>query len=120
MLVAGIVLVRKISLKHKKIDTESIAIVKEVIDLGRDMGSKVCAVKYEIQSSEPFEIVVTPCKKVPCRGADRSIFYEKADPKNNYYFKTIGQLDSRFLLPIGFISIGTITMLILLINMIVK
>jgi hypothetical protein len=107
--ILGVFLLIKIMRKHKKIDTESVAVVKEVIDLGRDGVSKEYAIKYDIQSSQPFELIVTPCKKMLPVGAERSIFYEKADPTKNYYFKTLGQSDNRFVMPIVMLSIGLLT-----------
>lgn len=97
------ILMKKLIPKHKRIDTESIAIVREVIDLGRVDGVKAYAVRYEIQSSNPFEILETPVKKARAIGDTRVIYYEEASPKNNYYFKKIGTLDPRFIIPCFFI-----------------
>ena len=85
--------------KHKRIDTESIAIVNSVQDLGRDELGKLYAIRYDVKSSEPFELLVTPCKKVLKVGTTKSVFYEKAAPNNNYYFKTIGSFDRRLVMP---------------------
>jgi hypothetical protein len=98
-IILGIWLFRSTYKKHKKIDTESIAVVKCVQDLGRDDGRKVYAIRYDVNSSEPFELLETPCKKALAPGTKRSVFYEKDDPKHNYYFKTIWQLDRRFIMP---------------------
>lgn len=95
--------------KHQKIDTESIAVVKEVIDLGRDKGvRKLYAIKYEIQSSEPFSLLETPVSKKLPIDKMRTIFYEKENPKNNFFFKTIGQFDRRICAPCFLIFIGLI------------
>ena len=90
--VCGFLLFKKILNKHRMIDTESIAVVKEIIDLGRDNGRRVYAIKYDILSNDPFELLETPCKKTKKRGTRRSVFYEKNNPKQNYYFKTIYKL----------------------------
>ena len=105
--IVGVIVFLKVLRKHKLIDTESIAVVKDVQYLGRDEAKKVYAVRYDIKSSDPFELVVSPCKKTPKIGKQISIFYEKDNPKQNYYFKTIGNIDKRFLSPILFVLIGT-------------
>ena len=86
--------------KHKKIDTESIAVVNDVQDLGRSDGRKVYAIRYDVKSSEPFELLVTPCKKAFKIGKERVVYYEKGNPNQNYYFKSIGQFDNRLITPI--------------------
>lgn len=101
------ILMKRLIPKHKRIDTESIAIVREVIDLGRVDGVKAYAVRYEIQSSKPFELLETPVKKARAIGDTRVIYYEEASPKNNYYFKKIGTLDPRFVIPC-FLILGSI------------
>ena len=96
----GIWLLLRFWKKHKRINTESIAVVKEIIDLGRGAGAqKMYAIKYEVQSSEPFELLVTPVTKKPQLESMKVIFYEKEDPKKNYFFKTIGQFDRRAFAP---------------------
>ena len=105
------ILFKKIVPKHRRIDTESIAVVKEVIDLGRIDAKKEYAVRYEIQSSKPFDLLETPVHKPRDIGETRSIFYEEADPKNNFYFKKIGSIDFRLGYPI-FFTIGTICAII--------
>lgn len=105
----GLFALRPIIEKHKKIDTESIAIVKEVIPLGRDDGKKVYAIKYDVKSSNPFELLESPCKKALDIGKQRSVFYEKEDTKN-FYFKTIGQFDSRFIAPCAIMTAGFIVL----------
>ena len=95
----GIFLFVRVFRKHRKIDTESIAEVSKVESLGRDDFKKVYAIWYKIHSSEPFELLVTPCKKPLEIGDQKGIFYEKANAKKNYYFKTIKSFDKRFVLP---------------------
>ena len=95
--------------KHSKIDTESIAVVQSVQDLGIDDFKKVYAIKYDIKSSDPFELIVSPCKKILKPGKERVVFYEKDNPQRNYYFKTIGQFDRRFLLPVLLLLASLIT-----------
>lgn len=92
--------------KSKKIDTESIAVVKDVQYLGMAGIEKVYAVKYDVNCSEPFELVETPCKKGKKIGLTRGVFYESDNPKQNYYFKTIGRFDKRLLLPTLITLIG--------------
>jgi hypothetical protein len=101
------------------IDTESVAIVKDVIDLGRSDGRKVYAIKYDVQSKEPFELLVTPCKKSQKPGKKRGVFYEKANPNKNNYFKTIGQFDQRLVIPVFTITIGVLLFVITIVEMIV-
>ena len=97
----GVWLLIKFWLKHRKIDTESIAVVKEIIDLGRGDGlRKMYAIKYEIQASEPFPLLVTPVTKKPQIETMQTIFYEKEDPKKNHFFKTVGQFDKRIVAPL--------------------
>lgn len=107
----GAYLLSAILKKHNKIDTESIAVVNSVQYLGRDEGRKVYAIRYNVQASEPFELLVTPCKKALKPGTTKSIFYEKADPSHNYYFKTIGQFDRRFLMPSLVLLMGVIVII---------
>ena len=97
--------------KHRKIDTESIAVVKSVQDLGRDDGRKVYAIRYDVKSSDTFELLVTPCKKALKIGKERGIFYEKDDPKKNYYFKTIWRFDNRIVMPCCVLIAGTIVLM---------
>lgn len=109
----GIFLFIRFWKKHRKIDTESIAVVKEIIDLGRGDGfRKMYAIKYEIQSSEPFTLLVTPVTKKPQLETIQSIFYEKENPKKNYFFKTIGQFDRRIVPPAFLLFIGTIIVIV--------
>lgn len=97
--------------KHKRIDTESVAIVSSIQDLGRSGVKKVYAITYDIKSSEPFELLVAPCKKAPKIGKTSTIYYEKSDPKANYYFKSIGTFDHRFFGP-AFLMFSGIVMII--------
>ena len=73
----GIFLFLSVRKKHNKIDTESIAVVQNVQYLGRSGAKKLYAIKYLIQSSSPFEITETPCKKERAIGSERIIYYEK-------------------------------------------
>lgn len=109
----GYILFNKTLKKHKKIDTESIAVVNKVQDLGRSDGKKVYAVYYTVKSTEPFEIIETPCRKKRQVGKERIVYYEKAETQTkeyvkNYYFKTIGQWDRRFNGSCYFFFIGLI------------
>lgn len=113
----GAITWRTIWKKHKKIDTESIAIVKEVIDLGRADARKVYAIKYDVKANEPFELLVTPCKKPLPVGKEKSVFYEKGNANKNYYFKSLGQLDSRLITPVFLTVIGIITVILAIISM---
>lgn len=106
----GILVLIKVFRKHKKIDTESIAVVNSVQDLGRLEGSKVYAVRYNIQSSDPFELLETPCKKAPKSGAERVIYYEKENPSANYYFKSIGTFDKRLIPPSLLLFAGVVVL----------
>jgi hypothetical protein len=121
----GLFYFNKILKKHKRIDTESIAIVKDVIELGHSGFKKIYAIKYEIQSSEPFDLYESPCSKRLRLGKERIIFFEskkgsdKKAPVVNYYFKTIKQFDKRFIGPVSIISFGIvllISVIILAIN----
>ena len=95
--------------KHNKIDTESIAVVKEIIDLGRDKGvRKLYAIKYEIQATEPFSLIETPVSKKPPINKMKTIFYEKENPQKNYFFKSIGQFDKRGIAPSFLLFLGTV------------
>lgn len=102
----GVLTLISVFKKHRRIDTESVAVVKEVQDLGRSDGHKVYAIKYTVKSSNPFELLKTPCKNKLAIGTERSIFYEKENPKENHYFKLIGQFDRRFVLPCVLIFAG--------------
>ena len=93
-------LLKKVKARSVKIDTESIAEVIEVIPLGMSDLQRVCAIKYKVLSSEPFELLVTPCNKKEKLGKTKTIFYEKENPNENYYFKSIGRFDRRFFSPI--------------------
>lgn len=97
--------------KSRRIDTESVAVVKEVRPLGRDDGRKVYAILYEVQSHDPFDLLDTPCKKIYKPGKKRSIFYEKAEPQKNFYFKTLFQFDRRLYIPILMILSGIMLMI---------
>ena len=107
----GLFLSTKIYKKHKKIDTESIAKVKEIVPLGYVDGAKTYAVKYDVLSSEPFELLETPTKKKQKIGAQRTVFYEKGNANKNYYFKTIGQFDKRFFVPVSMVLIGILAII---------
>ena len=94
----------RIKKKHDRIDTESIAQVVEVKDIGRVDGKRAYAIRYKVMCSEPFDIVETPCKKPREVGKQRVVFYEKADVSKerqirNFYFKTIKHFDRRFIAP---------------------
>lgn len=113
----GIYALIKLLNKHKLIDTESIAVVTEVTDLGRSDGRKVFAIKYDVKCSTPFHIYETPCKKERRIGTERVIFFQKDDPKNNYYFKTIGQFDKRLIMPCAVILCGVILTITIIVSM---
>ena len=102
-LALGIFLFIRTLKNHRRIDTESIAEVSKVEPLGRSDMKPVYAIWYSIKSSAPFDLLVTPCKKPLDIGERRGIFYEKDNAQKNYYFKTIGSLDKRFVIPIGII-----------------
>lgn len=110
-IVIGFPVFRRVLNKHRRIDTESVAVVKEVRDLGRQDGHKMYAVRYTVQSSEPFDIIATPCKKALPIGKEKVIYYEKDDekrgtPEANYYFKSIKQFDKRFVMPCFLLGCG--------------
>jgi hypothetical protein len=95
----GVVMFIQIMKKHKLVDTESIAVVKDVQDLGLSDLKHVYAIRYDVCSSAPFELLETPSKKKRKLGSQRTVFYEQENHKN-YYFKTIGQFDRRLAGPI--------------------
>jgi len=103
--------------KHKRIDTESIAVVKEVESLGRDDGRKIFATWYDVKSSEPFDLLDTPCKKNLPIGTERVVFYEKEDPNNNHYFKTFRQFDKRFIMPSALFFAGFVVAAAAIVNL---
>lgn len=118
----GCILFRNIHKKHKRIDTESIAVVSKVQELGRSEGKKVYAIYYTVKASEPFEIIETPCRKKRNIGKERVVYYEKAAiPKDgylkNYYFKTIGTWDRRFNVCCYFFFFGIIFFISSIISM---
>ena len=117
-IVFGVLLLIPTLRKHRNIDTESVAVVKEVLDLGMDEGRKVYAIKYMVQASEPFELLVSPCKKKLRPGVERSVFYEKENSNINYYFKTVGQFDSRLVVPCSMVAVGVLIAVLGLITMI--
>lgn len=104
----GIFAFVKVLKKHKKIDTESLAVVKEVQSLGRDDGRKVYAIRYDVLATEPFELLSTPCKKALRPGTERTVFYEKSNPNKNHYFKMVRQFDRRFIMPCAIIFCGIV------------
>lgn len=107
----GIFALIKVIQRSRRIDTESIAEVVDVQDLGHSGVKKVYAIKYEVKASTPFNIYETPCKKQRKLGTQRTIFYEESDPKNNFYFKTLGQFDKRIIFPIAIICCGIILLI---------
>ena len=113
LIIIGILLILRTKKRHDKIDTESVAVVVDVRDIGKIDGKKSYAIRYKIQCSEPFEIVETPCKKPRAIGSERTVFYEKADvskerPIRNFYFKTIKQFDRRFIAPSVIVFFGLV------------
>ena len=116
--ICGIYVLMKTWKKHKRIDTESIAIFNSAQDIGRDGGGKVYAIKYDVQSSEPFELLVAPCKKVPKNGKKRTVYYEKANPNANHYFKTIGTFDRRLLAPVGLLLFGVVVLVAAIVGLV--
>lgn len=104
----GFVSMKKAINRNKLIDTESIAVVTDVQDLGISEGRKAYAIKYNVQAHLPFDIIVSPCKKKKRPGTKRTIFYEQKEPTNNYYFKSIAQFDRRLLPPSFLLMIGVI------------
>jgi hypothetical protein len=112
-LALGVFLFCSVLKKHNKVDTESVAVVQSVQYLGRSGAKKMYAIKYLIQSSVPFELIETPCKKERPIGSERVIYYEKKGdgeegPVTNYYFKTIKQFDKRFIFPSFIILLGAL------------
>lgn len=101
----GILLYKAIN-RFKQIDTESVATVKEIIPLGRSGLRKICAIKYDVHCSNPFELIETPCKKAKKIGKQRTVFFQSDNAKQNFYFKTIGHLDRRFWGPVTLLCIG--------------
>ena len=110
-IVIGMIGLKKVYEKHKKIDTESIGIVESVEVLGKNIGSRTYAITYDVQASEPFKLLDYPCRKQKPIGYECGVFYEKGNYKNNYYFKTIGQLDSRFISPSVIMLAGVIVVI---------
>ena len=104
----GIYLLRKRVQLNKKVDTESLAEVIEVIPLGMSDLQRAYAIKYTIHSSSPFELLVTPTNKKEKLGKTKTIYYEEANPKENYYFKTIKTWDSRLFVPICMIGFSIV------------
>ena len=104
----GIYLLRKRVQLNKKVDTESLAEVIEVIPLGISDLQKAYAIKYTIHSSAPFELLVTPTNKKEKLGKTKTIYYEEANPKENYYFKTIKTWDKRLFVPICMIGFSIV------------
>lgn len=93
--------------KHKRIDSEGVATVKEVRKLGRDDGKKVYAIFYDItqnnddsNTSEVLELCKTPVKKHEKIGKTKTIYFEKDNYKKNYYFKGVGKFDHRLVFPL--------------------
>lgn len=111
-LAVGIFMFIKALKKHKRIDTESIAIVKEIQYLGRDDGNKVYGIKYSVMCSTPYEFWVTPTRRLVKVGKERVVFFESSDPKKNYFFKKLGRFDTRFIMP-SFLIIGCISSIVL-------
>ena len=104
----GIYLLRKRVQLNKKVDTESLAEVIEVIPLGMSDLQRAYAIKYTIHSSSPFELLVTPTNKKEKLGKTKTIYYEEANPKENYYFKTIKTWDKRLFVPICMIGFSIV------------
>lgn len=115
--VIGVFLFIKTVHKHKKIDSQSVAVVSEVRDLGRSDGARAYAILHSVQSEDPFEIWETPCKKEKRIGYEQIILYEKENPCQNYYFKTIGNFDKRFVPALFFIVGGLILLVLSIITM---
>lgn len=70
---------------HRAVDSRAKASVTRCIDLGALEGRKVYAVTYTVDAPEPFDVLVTPCKKCYDVGKVKHINYENANRKN-YYF----------------------------------
>ena len=102
--------------KSKLIDTESVAVFKSAQDIGREMGKRVYAIKYCVQSSDSFELLVTPCKKVPKIGTQKVVYYERANPSSNYYFKSVGKFDKRLLAPCALVLAGSILFILAIVS----
>lgn len=112
----GVILFIKKVKSTKLIDTESVAVVKKVQPLGLDDLKKVYAITFDVMSSEPFELLETPCKKELKIGKQKTVFYEHGNAQANHYFKTIGTFDNRLVLPAALVLmsllaiVGTIYM----------
>ena len=100
--------------KHKRIDSEGIATVKEVRKLGRDDGKKSYAIFYDVVLDEEngntnsFELCKTPTHKHENIGKRKIIYFEKNNPKRNFYFKSIGKFDHRLILPVVLLFCGVV------------
>lgn len=92
--------------KHKRINSQGTATVKEVRKLGRDDGSKSYAIFYDVVPAcqndehvlESFELCRTPVRRCEKIGKVKTIYFEK-DNQKNYYFKSVGKLDNRLIFP---------------------
>ena len=84
--------------KHKKIDTCAYAYVKKVNDIGYLDRRKVYAITYQVDAKEPFEVIISPCKKALEIGKKRLVYFEKGNMKNNHYFSRFKKIniDKRF------------------------
>lgn len=104
--VYGIYLMHLRFQKHKRIDSQGIATVKEVRKLGREDGKKSYAIFYNVEPDEEnasensFELCKTPTHKHENIGKTKTIYFEKNNPKRNFYFKSIGRFDHRLILPV--------------------
>ena len=112
----GVYLLIRIIKKHKLIDTESVAVVNDVVALGRDAMKTQYAIEYDVMATEPFKLKVYPVSKKKRPGKQSTIYYEKENPDKNYYFKTIGQFDKRFLMPSLVMFFGVVVIVQSIIN----
>ena len=104
----GVFLLRKRIELNKKIDTESLAEVIEIIPLGIADFQRAYAIKYKVHSSTPFELLVSPTNKKEKIGKTKTVYYEEENPKENFYFKTFFSFDRRFFGPLCFIAFSVI------------
>ena len=85
--------------KHRKIDTCSYAYVTKVVDLGYLNRRKVYAITYKVDAKEPFDVIISPCKKPFEIGKKRLVYFEKGNMKKNHYFSRFKKvnIDTRFI-----------------------
>lgn len=113
--IVGIKKLIDVKKQHNNIDSVADARVTKVIHLGKNnAGKNQYAITYKIILENPFEVLVTPSTLEVDIGSVAAYYYERIDPKGNYFIVHKWKFDPRFKMPIliscigCFIAVGSI------------